>query len=237
MPSHGVTAYANHALDRSGGPHLGEREGAAPGFVSRYLPGALAFTLSAALAPTSLSAASDARPGAASGRQGRARPVGGLGPVVPAPSLAMPVKPAGNPFGRLVVEGFGSSDQFAMVESRFRCRRSRLSICARRRRKTLRRCLRAGRRCCRVRNRRRSRRPSPAPRRAHAPGADPEAAKPGPGVRETIRQFRLPRRKLRTARSPMRRRRRRARAPAPLWRRATGSARRAAAASGASCAV
>src|SRR5579862_680829 len=93
---------------------IGEREGAAQGFVSRYLPGALAFTLSAALGAylVYLRPLMHA-PAPAAVAKVAPDPFGGLGPVVPAPSLVMPVKPAGNPFGRLVVEGFGSSDRFA----------------------------------------------------------------------------------------------------------------------------
>jgi hypothetical protein len=101
---------------------IGEREGEAQGFVARYVPGALAFTLSAALGVylvylRPLMHAPAASPPPASVAKVEADPFGRLGPVVPAPSLTLPAKHAGNPFGALVVQGFGSSDRFAMVES------------------------------------------------------------------------------------------------------------------------
>jgi hypothetical protein len=100
---------------------IGEREGEARGFLARYAPGALALTLSAALgaylvylrpllhAPAATSPTQVSQAPAAD-------PFGRLTPIVPAPSLALPAKPAVNPFGALVVQGFGSSDRFAMVE-------------------------------------------------------------------------------------------------------------------------
>jgi hypothetical protein len=120
---------------------IDDREYAAQGLLARYAPGVLAFTLSAALgvyivylrpflrAPAPPPPAQVAGQGAGQGAAQVARsasnanpapvaktdPFGGLVPVVPAPSLALPAKPA-NPFGALVVNGFGASDRFAAVE-------------------------------------------------------------------------------------------------------------------------
>ena len=90
-----------------------------PGFAARYLPGALAFTLSAALgvylvylrAPVSVPAAP---PELAAAPQDA---FGGLAPVVPAPSPATLPRAEANPYGALVTKGFGASARFAIAES------------------------------------------------------------------------------------------------------------------------
>ena len=153
-------------------------------------------------------------PARARGRT-RSRPTRSAGSGLSSPRrrCAMPVKPAGNPFGRLVVEGFGSSDRFRNGrEFGSDAAGSRPSICARRR-KTSRRCRRAGRRCCRVRT-------TPEPPTVARPEATPTLPAPTPEAarawawrfRETVRQLRAPApsRRSRRARSPTRRRRRRA---------------------------
>ena len=90
-----------------------------PGFAARYLPGALAFTLSAALgvylvylrAPVMVPAAP---PELAAAPQDA---FGGLAPIVPAPSPTAAPRAEANPYGDLVTSGFGSSSRFASAES------------------------------------------------------------------------------------------------------------------------
>jgi len=90
-----------------------------PGFAARYVPGALAFALSAALgvylvylrAPVSVPSAP---PELAEAPQDA---FGGLAPVVPAPSPATPPRSQENPYGALVTKGFGTSARFAIAES------------------------------------------------------------------------------------------------------------------------
>ena len=110
---------------------IGEREGAAPGFVSRYLPGALAFTLSAALgaylvylrplmhapAPPAVAKVAPTRSAGLglSSRRRRWRCPSSL-PAIR--SAAWSSKASAPP----------TDSQWSRV--RFRCRRSRLSICA-----------------------------------------------------------------------------------------------------------
>ncbi len=91
------------------------------GFVVRYAPGALAFALSAALGAYLVYLRpllhAPVAPAPAQVAKAQSDPFGGLAPLTPAPTFALPAKPVGNPFGGLVVQGFGSSDRFAMVES------------------------------------------------------------------------------------------------------------------------
>jgi len=100
---------------------IDERDCGAQGFVARYAPGALAFTLSAALGAYLVYLRPLLRaPAAPAPMQVAAEkpdPFGGLAPVVPPPTLTLPAKSSANPFGALVLQGFGSSDRFAMVES------------------------------------------------------------------------------------------------------------------------
>ncbi len=93
----------------------------AQGFALRYAPGALALALSAALGVylvylRPMLHAPAAQPPAKLAKA-ESSPYGQLGAVVTAPSFALPAKPPGNPFGVMVLQGFGSSDRFAMVES------------------------------------------------------------------------------------------------------------------------
>jgi len=91
-----------------------------PGFAARFLPGALAFTLSAALgvylvylrAPVSVPAAP---PELAAATPQDA--FGGLDPLVPAPSADLAPRAEANPYGALVTKGFGTSARFAIAES------------------------------------------------------------------------------------------------------------------------
>ena len=98
---------------------IDEPDDGAKGAVARFAPGALAFLLSAALGaylvylrPLMHSAEP---PPLRQDVSAEANPFGGLAPVVSPPSV--PFKATGNPFGALVVNGFGSSDHFAMAES------------------------------------------------------------------------------------------------------------------------
>jgi hypothetical protein len=118
---------------------IGEREEGGHSFVARYAPGALAFALSAALGVylvyfrPFLQPSAPPRPAWVAGTDASpfgelaplpktdASPFGGLAPVVPPPSVALAAnlaaKPAINPFGALVMKGFGSSTRFAVAEA------------------------------------------------------------------------------------------------------------------------
>ncbi len=99
---------------------LDEREAARQSVLTRYAPGALAFVLSASLGlyvvylrPTSRAPAD-----LAAGTQiQQPAPFGSLAPIVPAPSLSVARKPSANPFGALVVKGFGSGAKFDIAEA------------------------------------------------------------------------------------------------------------------------
>lgn len=100
---------------------LDEREERSQGFVARYAPGALAFTLSAALGvylvylrPLPNGAITVAETPAAQ----TADPFGGLAPVTPPPAVALnKPAPEANPFGGLVTKGFGSNARFQIAEA------------------------------------------------------------------------------------------------------------------------
>jgi hypothetical protein len=98
---------------------IDDRENESQGFVVRYAPGVLAFALSAALGAyiVYLRPLLHAPAAPAQVAKAPAEPFGGLVPIVPPPTFALPAKPVANPFGGLVVEGFGSSDKFTMVEN------------------------------------------------------------------------------------------------------------------------
>jgi hypothetical protein len=99
---------------------IGDRETGARGVIVRYAPGALAFALSAALGaylvylrPMLRTAA----PPAAVAPAPDLTAFGGLAPLTPPPAITEAAKPAGNPFGALVTQGFGSSGRFEIAES------------------------------------------------------------------------------------------------------------------------
>ncbi len=99
---------------------LDEREVARQSVLTRYAPGALAFVVSASLGlylvylrPTSQAPADLT----AQTQPAKPAPFGELGPVVPAPSLSVARTPGANPFGALVVKGFGSSTKFDIAEA------------------------------------------------------------------------------------------------------------------------
>jgi hypothetical protein len=87
------------------------------GFMSRVGPGALAFALSAALGVwlIYLRPMSHSAPVPEVAVKSEANPFGGLTPVNP-PAARLPAAKAGNPFGGLVVQGFGSTTHFEIAE-------------------------------------------------------------------------------------------------------------------------
>ena len=93
------------------------------GVFSRVLPGALAFTLSAAIGvwvvyfrPISHIALLSPPLQEQMREQAKADPYGGLAPVTLPPQVTLGVKPVANPFGGLVLQGFNSSARFAVAE-------------------------------------------------------------------------------------------------------------------------
>jgi hypothetical protein len=101
---------------------LDEREGDSRSYVLRAAPGALAFLLSAALGvymvylrPLSHLFAPPPPPDLAV--KSSADAFGGLAPVVPPPSAAGLAQPTSNPFGDLVLQGFGSPTHFEIAEN------------------------------------------------------------------------------------------------------------------------
>jgi hypothetical protein len=101
---------------------IGDRDDGAQGVIARYAPGALAFTLSAALGVYLVYLRPFLHEPAAPppSSTAEASPFGVLSPLVPPPSLASikpAPRPAVNPFGALVVNGFGSSSRFEIAEA------------------------------------------------------------------------------------------------------------------------
>jgi hypothetical protein len=111
--------------DRDYGPRGLSRHGLrGRGLVARYAPGALAFTLSAALGVYIVYLRpflnTPAHPGTSPAIE--ASPFGGLSPLITPPSslaAATPSapQPAANPFGALVTKGFGSTMRFEVAEA------------------------------------------------------------------------------------------------------------------------
>src|SRR3954454_22856825 len=99
---------------------LDESEGPRPNAFVRFAPGALAFLLSASLGaylvyirPLSSDSAAPKVADAAPAAKLPSDPYGALVPVVPAPSMTV----VANPFGGLVLKGFGSTTRFALTEA------------------------------------------------------------------------------------------------------------------------
>ena len=99
---------------------LDEREVARQSALTRYAPGALAFVLSASLSvylvylrPMSPASAPSPADVATQAPSAKPAPFGGLAPIAPAPSFSV----ATNPFGKLVLKGFGSSASFDIAEA------------------------------------------------------------------------------------------------------------------------
>src|ERR1700722_6149474 len=88
------------------------------GFMSRVGPGALAFALSAALGVwlIYLRPMSHTPPAPELAAKSEANPFGELAPVK-TPSATLPAPNSGNPFGGLVVQGFGSTTHFEIAEN------------------------------------------------------------------------------------------------------------------------
>jgi hypothetical protein len=102
---------------------LDERDAAPPSAVVRYAPGAFAFVMSAALGvylvylrPHLFAPAPElaAPPSVAAPFNPDA--FGGLAPVNPPPSMALAAPSAGNPYGRIVTDGFETPAQFSLAE-------------------------------------------------------------------------------------------------------------------------